>query len=168
MATAKLIDYLKRHYPAVQVLILTMISSSMILERLHELGVVGVIQKNHLHTEIERALKAIRGKRPYLSPQAPRASVVDSGLDTDQRLETLSLKEREVLRLFVAGKTVGDIALSLSRSPKTISAQKSRPCANLKSIMTGHYWLIAGAASVQLTHGGAYQDRLMGIGVRVY
>lgn len=120
----KLIDYLKRHYPTVQVLILTMISNSMILERLHELGVVGVIQKNHLHTEIERALKAIRGKRPYLSPQAPKASVVDSGLDTDQRLETLSLKEREVLRLFVAGKTVGDIALSLSRSPKTISAQK--------------------------------------------
>ncbi len=120
----KLVDYLKRHYPDVQVLILTMISSPMIFERLHELGVVGVIQKNHLHTEIERALKAIFRKRPYLSPRPPRSSVYESGLDTDQRLASLSLKEREILRLFVAGQTVGDIARSQNRSPKTISAQK--------------------------------------------
>lgn len=120
----KLIDYLKRHYPAVEVLILTVITNSLILERLHELGVAGVIQKHHLHTEIDRALKAVRNKRPYLAPEVAKASVIDSGLDTEQRLETLSLKEREVLRLFVAGKTVGDIAHCLSRSPKTISAQK--------------------------------------------
>lgn len=120
----KLIDYLKRHFPAVRVLVLTMISSSMILERLHELGVEGVIQKNHLHTEIERALKAIHRQRPYVSPPCAKASVVDSGLDTEQRLDSLSLKEREVLRLFVSGKTVGEIAEGLSRSPKTISAQK--------------------------------------------
>lgn len=120
----KLIDYLKRHFPAVKVLVLTMISSSMILERLQELGVEGVIQKNHLHTEIERALKAIYRQRPYQGPPTAKTSVVDSGLDTEQRLGTLSLKEREVLRLFVSGKTVSEIANGLGRSPKTISAQK--------------------------------------------
>jgi two-component system capsular synthesis response regulator RcsB len=37
---------------------------------------------------------------------------------------SLSPKEFEILRLFVAGKSVSDIARSQSRSAKTISAQK--------------------------------------------
>lgn len=34
----KLVEYLKRHFPRLQILILTMISNQLILTRLHELG----------------------------------------------------------------------------------------------------------------------------------
>ena len=42
----------------------------------------------------------------------------------DERFSSLSMKEMEVLRLFVAGSSVSDIARQLNRSIKTVSAQK--------------------------------------------
>ncbi len=61
----KLIDYLKRHFPAVRILVLTMISNPLILTRLQELGVDGVIQKSQLHGEIEKALNAVARNSTY-------------------------------------------------------------------------------------------------------
>ncbi|MNJ17530.1 Transcriptional regulatory protein RcsB [compost metagenome] len=120
----KLVDYLKRNYPRVQILILTMISNHLILTRLQELGVVGVIQKSQLHTEIELALNAIARQGSYRSLEPAKTSVIESTTAIDERMASLSPKEFEILRLFVAGKSVGDIARSQSRSAKTISAQK--------------------------------------------
>ncbi|MDD2049993.1 response regulator [Pseudomonas putida] len=120
----KLVDYLKRHYPHVQILILTMISNQLILTRLQELGVVGVIQKNQLHTEIELALNAIARQGIYRSLEPAKTSVIDSNTAMDERMASLSPKEFEILRLFVSGKSVSDIARSQNRSAKTISAQK--------------------------------------------
>ncbi|PSS48250.1 response regulator [Pseudomonas sp. BBP2017] len=120
----KLVDYLKRHYPRVQILILTMISNHLILTRLQELGVVGVIQKNQLHTEIELALNAIARQRIYRSLEPAKTSVIESDTAIDEKMASLSPKEFEILRLFVAGKSVSDIARSQNRSAKTISAQK--------------------------------------------
>lgn len=120
----KLVDYLKRHYPAVKVLILTMISNPLVLTHLQELGVIGVIRKNQLHTEIERALDAVvKGKR-YQHPNTVKHSVIESNTDLDARLQSLSPKEFEILRLFISGATIGDIARNQNRSVKTISAQK--------------------------------------------
>jgi two-component system capsular synthesis response regulator RcsB len=120
----KLVDYLKRHYPHVQILILTMISNQLILTRLQELGVVGVIQKNQLHTEIELALNAIARQGIYRNLEPAKTSVIESNTAMDERMASLSPKEFEILRLFVSGKSVSDIARSQNRSAKTISAQK--------------------------------------------
>ncbi|WP_300732156.1 response regulator [Pseudomonas sp.] len=120
----KLVEYLQRYYPAVQILVLTMISSSLILTRLHELGVAGVIQKSHLHEEVERALNAIYCGTPYQSARPTPTSVIETHDALDQRFASLSPKEYEILRLFVAGQSVSDIARGQNRSIKTISAQK--------------------------------------------
>lgn len=47
----KLVEYLRRHFPSVRVLVLTMISNPLILTRLQELGVLGVIQKTSCTTK---------------------------------------------------------------------------------------------------------------------
>lgn len=120
----KLVEYLKRHYPDVQVLVLTMLSNPLILARLNELGVAGVIQKNQLHQEIQLALETIARRGNYRSQQPPAQSVIKSDADFERRFATLSPKEFEVLRLFVSGKTVSDIARSQNRSTKTVSSQK--------------------------------------------
>lgn len=120
----KLVEYLKRHFPDVQILILTMISNHLILTRLQELGVVGVIQKSQLHTEIQVALKSIAQQAHYRSLEPAKTSVIESLTAIDERLSTLSPKEFEILRLFISGKSVSDIARSQNRSSKTISAQK--------------------------------------------
>ena len=120
----KLVEYLKRHFPEVQILILTMISNHLILTRLQELGVVGVIQKSQLHTEIQVALKSIAQQALYRSLEPAKTSVIESMTAIDARFSTLSPKEFEILRLFISGKSVSDIARSQNRSSKTISAQK--------------------------------------------
>jgi two-component system capsular synthesis response regulator RcsB len=120
----KLVEYLKRHFPHVQILVLTMISNPLILTRLHELGVLGVIQKHQLHNEIEVALKAVANGRPFRSATPEPVSVIESTADLDERFARLSPKEHEILRLFVAGQSVSDIARGQNRSAKTISTQK--------------------------------------------
>ncbi|EXF95609.1 LuxR family transcriptional regulator [Pseudomonas fluorescens HK44] len=120
----KLIEYLTRRFSRTQILVLTMISNSLILSRLHELGVVGVIQKNHLHEEIKNALHALASHRNYQSPAQEITSVLPNSQQVDERFASLSPREMEVLRLFVAGNSVSDIARQVSRSTKTVSAQK--------------------------------------------
>ena len=119
----KLVEYLVRHFPDVRVLVLTMISNPLILTRLQELGVLAVIQKNQLHNEIQAALKAIARGSPVRSKGPQPTSVLESS-DLDERFTRLSPKEHEILRLFVSGQSVNDIARGLNRSAKTISTQK--------------------------------------------
>lgn len=120
----KLIEYVLRRFPDTQVLVLTMVSNSLILTRLQELGVAGVIQKNYLHEEIQKALVALSARRSYRAPEPMATSVSANNQQVDERFSSLSMKEMEVLRLFVAGSSVSDIARQLNRSIKTVSAQK--------------------------------------------
>lgn len=121
----KLIEYLCRHYPQTRILILTMITNSLILSSLYDLGVAGVILKSGDLGEILVALNALSKQRIYRSPgMRSSTSVLASGDDVDGRISSLSVREFEVLRHFISGMTVGDIALRLNRSVKTVSAQK--------------------------------------------
>ncbi len=120
----KLIEYLTRRFVDTQILVLTMMSNNLIVSRLHELGVMGVIQKNHLHEEIENALNALALRRNYQSPVQEAMSVIHNQQQINERFASLSLREMEVLRLFVAGHSVTDIARMVNRSSKTVSAQK--------------------------------------------
>ena len=120
----KLVEYLTRHFPKVRIVVLTMISNPLILTRLHEMGVLAVIQKNQLHDEIQAVLKAIARGNPVRSNGPQPTSVLDDGADLDERFTRLSPKEHEILRLFVSGQSVNEIARGLNRSAKTISTQK--------------------------------------------
>lgn len=119
----KLVEYLVRHFPKVRVLVLTMISNPVILTRLQEVGVLAVIQKNQLHNEIQAVLKAIARGIPVRSKGPQPTSVLESS-DLDERFTRLSPKEHEILRLFISGQSVNEIARGLNRSAKTISTQK--------------------------------------------
>ena len=119
----KLVEYLTRHFPSIRVVVLTMISNPLILTRLQELGVLAVIQKNQLHDEIQAALQAIARGNPIRQHRPQPISVVDDGADLDERFTRLSPKEHEILRLFVSGQSVNEIARGLNRSAKTISTQ---------------------------------------------
>lgn len=120
----QLIEYISEHFPAVKILVLTMVSNQLIISRLLEMGVAGVIAKSHIHQEIGKALSALANDRPYEAPAAPATSVMINPKVIDERFSTLSPREVEVLRLVVSGSSVGDIARLLDRSVKTVSTQK--------------------------------------------
>ena len=120
----QLIEYLNEQFPAVKILVLTMVSNQLIISRLLEMGVAGVIAKSHIREEIGKALNALANDRPYNAPAVPATSVLSNPKVIDERFSTLSPREVEVLRLVVAGSSVGDIARQLQRSVKTVSTQK--------------------------------------------
>lgn len=121
----KLVGYLLRQFPRTRVLIYTMLSNNLIFSSLYDLGVAGVVPKSSDPEEILVALAAIAGGRVYRGPrmQDPN-SVLPGGDDIEGRIASLSSKEYEVLRHFVSGLSVRDIARVLNRSVKTVSAQK--------------------------------------------
>ena len=133
----RLIEYIAEQFPRVKILVLTMVSNHLIISRLLELGVAGVIAKSHIHQEIGKALKALANDRSYIAPAEQASSVITNLTVIDERFSTLSPREVEVLRLFVAGSSIGDIARQLDRSVKTVSTQKVSAMRKLE-VLTDH------------------------------
>lgn len=121
----KLIEYLIRYFPEVKILVLTMLTNNLILSRLYDLGVGGIILKNGDLNEILLALNALsNGEKWHSKAGQGAASVIERSDAVQARIASLSVKEFEVLRRFASGMNVRDIAHSLNRSVKTVSTQK--------------------------------------------
>ncbi|CUR78599.1 Capsular synthesis regulator component B [Achromobacter xylosoxidans] len=120
-----LVQYLRRNFPRVRILIHTMISSPVIVASLYEEGVSGVLFKSGDLAEILTALGALENNQIYRStPQALAANHPGGAQDAATRIARLSPKELEVLRHFLSGTSVGDIARIMNRSVKTVSTHK--------------------------------------------
>lgn len=121
----KLIEYLIRHFPEVKILVLTMLTNNLILSRLYDLGVGGIILKSGDLNEILLALNALSsGAKWHNKAGQGSASVIERSDAVQTRIASLSVKEFEVLRHFASGMNVRDIAHLLNRSVKTVSSQK--------------------------------------------
>ncbi|AOM40603.1 response regulator transcription factor RcsB [Xenorhabdus hominickii] len=117
-----LIKYIKRHYPALAVIVLTMNNNPAILSAVLELDIEGIILKQGAPTDLPKALAALqKGKKFTPESVSKLLEKVNANGYGDKRL---SPKESEVLRLFAEGLLVTDIAKKLNRSIKTISSQK--------------------------------------------
>lgn len=120
-----LIQYLRRNFPAVRILIHTMITSPVIVASLYEEGVSGVLFKSRDLPEILTALGVLESNQVYRSaPQAISGAKPGLGADAATRIARLSPKELEVLRHFLSGTSVGEIARIMNRSVKTVSTHK--------------------------------------------
>lgn len=120
-----LVQFLRRNFPAVRILIHTMITSPVIVSSLYEEGVSGVVFKSRDLDEILTALGTMEKDQVYRSgPQPLSVSHPGGSQDAAARIARLSLKELEVLRHFLSGTSVGDIARIMNRSVKTISTHK--------------------------------------------
>ncbi|SDH82077.1 response regulator [Pseudomonas panipatensis] len=121
----RFIGYLVRNFPKVKFLVFTMLSNRLVLDRLFELGVAGVVRKDAGMAQLLSTLDALGKGRCLVRSGFRNGEAEAREGELRRRLESLSVKEYEVLRLFVSGLRVSDIARLLKRSDKTISAQKS-------------------------------------------
>ena len=121
----RLVKYLVRHYPKVQVLVLTMVSNPMIISALYDAGVAAVVLKRDNLAEIVTALRTLQSGRRYYPPGFLRDGAVDARSKfIGERINNLSPKEFEVLRHFIRGESMMQVAETLKRSVKTVSGQK--------------------------------------------
>ncbi len=125
----RLLTALRRRYPGMSVLVLTMITNPLVLRTILDVRVQGLLLKDSQLAEIVTAIARAQRGFTYIGKSALRAlaptelsMMVPVGRDGMLRL---SAREMEVLRLYLTGRTVTEIAATLCRSVKTISRQKN-------------------------------------------
>lgn len=125
----RLLTALRRRYPGMSVLVLTMITNPLVLRTILDVRVQGLLLKDSQLSEIVTAIARAQRGFTYIGKSALRAlaptelsMMVPVGRDGMLRL---SAREMEVLRLYLTGRTVTEIAATLCRSVKTISRQKN-------------------------------------------
>jgi len=120
-----MINMIRRHYPALPILMLSVSSNLAILRMVREAGVLGLVDKGSPMEELPTAIRVVHRGQRYIS-QSLQGRVEAAGSTTIEESESrrLSPREIEVLRLLGEGKAVKEIAELLHRSASTISRQK--------------------------------------------
>lgn len=123
-----LIQYLRRTYPALPIVVISVLSNQAIANVMLKSGVIAVINKQSLSTELNACLKSfLQGHRHFHGGKLASNPVTDE----QSNVGKLSPKETEVLRLMKQGQTVNEIAQTLHRSKQTISGQKKSAMSKL-------------------------------------
>ena len=121
---------IKKKFPDIKVLILTMHTTEEYISQILHAGASGYLVKKSAHHELLSAIKAIQKGNSYLSPLVSK-KVVDQYLQKTQddikqdRYEKLTTREREVLQLIAEGKANKEIAERLYLSVKTVETHKA-------------------------------------------
>ena len=117
-----LLSFLQRRYPALRLVTITMIDNPSVLLAIQKQGVGCILSKSDAISHLVGAVHAAFVGANYLSPFVKKL-LEDCRPSAGTR--TLTAREIEVVRLYGAGLTVGEIAVQLHRSKQTISSQKS-------------------------------------------
>ncbi|MFO7944539.1 MAG: response regulator transcription factor [Anaerolineales bacterium] len=117
--------------PGVEVVILSMHSTKEHIYQALKAGARGFLRKETAGVEVADAIRAVsRGER-YLCKDVTERVVEDyvqkrEGGKTQDPLQDLSPREREVMNLVVEGMTNQEIAETLHLAPSTVSTYRSR------------------------------------------
>lgn len=120
---------LKRLFPSIPVLVLSMHPEDQFAVRVLRAGGAGYLTKESAPQELVNAIKAIWKGGKYITPKAAEllAAHLHQHGDSEQPLHrSLSDREYQVFCLIAAGSTITDISDQLSLSIKTISTYRSR------------------------------------------
>jgi DNA-binding NarL/FixJ family response regulator len=109
---------IKRTYPQVKVLVLTMHKKKEFIRQALTDGADGFLLKEDAGGELIRAVQTIRNGGKYLSPLL--ANVMTSLALEKEEPEILTIREREVLQLLAEGKSSEEISQALCISPNTV------------------------------------------------
>jgi DNA-binding NarL/FixJ family response regulator len=117
---------LKQLRPRMPILILSMHAEEQYAVRAFKAGASGYINKASSGEELREAIfKIVKGGQ-YVGPALAEKIVLQLAQPEKARHESLSNRELEVLCAIASGKTVKEIAATLSLSEKTISTYRRR------------------------------------------
>ncbi|HVW87105.1 MAG TPA: response regulator transcription factor [Bryobacteraceae bacterium] len=123
----ELLREIKQLRPRLPVLILSMYSEEQYARRAFKAGAAGYLTKDSPRAELVKATARVIGGGRYVSAIMAEKLIRDLERGSDLPLhESLSDREFQVMCMIASGKTVGEIAASLSLSDKTISTYRAR------------------------------------------
>ncbi len=109
---------IKAQHPGIQIIALTSFQEDELVQNALKGGAVGYLMKNVTARELAAAIRAAKDGKMTLSPEAAQALVRAS--QQAQETETLTEREREVLKLMVEGLNNAEIAERLVVSLSTV------------------------------------------------
>ncbi|AIY44074.1 DNA-binding capsular synthesis response regulator RcsB [Collimonas arenae] len=114
-----LLNQIKRDHPGVSLIVLTMIGLPVVLHQIMQSGVKGLVHKSDEMVELGRALLEGSHSAPYIGKSA--LTLLSNG--PSGKLPTR--REIEVLKMYVVGNSLREIADRLQKSVKTVGLQKA-------------------------------------------
>ncbi|NWA63435.1 response regulator transcription factor [Pantoea sp. B9002] len=137
----QLVKHFRLHYPKLKILVSSAIESPAVVNQVIKAGVMGFVGKSKEQEELIAAIRKVASGKRYLStdmqheldmfnePDADMypyiaPSVRPGGKDIEILVRELTPREMEVIRCYLAGLNITQIAEKFNRSRKTISGQK--------------------------------------------
>jgi RNA polymerase sigma factor (sigma-70 family) len=124
------IKEIKRQSPETKILVLTVHKTEEYILATLQAGADGYLLKDSTHAELLMAVKHVLGGKRYISPGISD-KVLEGYLEGKKTLrthttwETLTQREREILKLIAEGYKNKEIAEDLCISPKTVEKHRA-------------------------------------------
>ena len=121
---------IKKRYPEIKIIALTVHKTEEYILATLEAGADGYVLKDATHDELMIAINSVLSGKPYLSPGVSE-KVIEGYLEGRRTMrpssawDTLSQREREVLKLIAEGYKNKEIADDLCISIKTVEKHRS-------------------------------------------
>lgn len=129
----EVLKQLKKEFPKLAVLMLSMHREDQYAIRSLKAGASGYLNKQSAPAELVNAIRQVASGKKYISAALAQDLANQIGDDHELPLhETLSDREYQTLTMIASGKTVSDIATELALSVKTISMYRSRLLQKMK------------------------------------
>lgn len=120
----------KKKYPQIKVLILTMHKNKQYFYHSMSGGADGYLMKDDSDDELLLAIKKIQGGKNYISPMLTddfTADIISAHRNQQSfPFQELTKREHEVLQLVVEGYTSKDVAQKLCLSPRTVDHHRAK------------------------------------------
>ncbi|PVZ77804.1 DNA-binding response regulator [Serratia sp. S1B] len=119
-----LLSYIRRMWPSLRIVVFTMLENQALTQELAKLGVKGVLGKTEHTSQLISAIHAVYAGSNYF-PTKNQITGHDEVVQDIVPQLALTKREMEVVRLYVSGLSINEIASQLHRTKQTISSQKT-------------------------------------------
>ncbi|MDR7152816.1 DNA-binding NarL/FixJ family response regulator [Hydrogenophaga palleronii] len=122
----ELLTELQRRAPEARAIVLTMSAQPRHVAEALRLGAVGYVLKGSSASELLSALEAVGKGQRFLGSEVAVLAVQGLTAPGDEALDTLSVRERQIVFMVVHGQSSAEIGRELHLSPKTVDSYRSR------------------------------------------
>ncbi len=123
--------------PRARVLVLSMHKEAVYVREILRAGARGYILKDAIDTELLSAVRSVAKGDGYVSPAISGALLNDYRQKSEDPADSLSAREREVLKLIAEGKTNKEVATQLNLSVYTVDSHRGKIMEKLNLHSTG-------------------------------